>query len=73
MTYESEGDGGALVTIGEVKLAEGWGRTAAPLRFVIPFTYPATPPSPYYLPRDAQPAAPWPQALQPIEVGEVRR
>lgn len=67
VAYESDGEGGALVTILGVELAERWGCAAAALRFAIPYNYPATPPYPYYLPREAQPAAPWPQALQPID------
>lgn len=64
---EPDGTGGAIVTVGGVKLADGWGRASAPVRFVVPYNYPATPPYPYYMPRECQPPGPWPQALQPVD------
>jgi hypothetical protein len=67
LTAEPEADGGALITIARVELAASWGRRRAPLRFVIPYNYPAIPPYPYYLPREAEPPGAWPPALQPID------
>lgn len=67
VAWEPDGEGGAVVTIEKVELGEGWTRTEAPLRFVVPYNFPATPPYPYYLPRDAHPQGAWPTALQPIE------
>jgi hypothetical protein len=67
VAWESDGEGGAVVTIEEIELGKAWTRTEAPLRFVAPYNFPAAPPYPYYLPRDAHPQGPWPTALQPIE------
>jgi len=66
-SHEPDGEGGALIVIQGVELPVSWGRKIAPLHFVIPFNFPATPPYPYYLPQDVQPPPPWHQALQPIE------
>jgi hypothetical protein len=66
-SHEPDGQGGALVVLKEVELPSSWARRKAPLQFVIPFNFPATPPYPYYLPQDVQPPPPWHQAMQPIE------
>lgn len=64
---EPDGQGGALVTVEDVDLPASWARQTAPLRFMVPYNFPATPPYPFYLPKDVQPPTPWHQAMQPIE------
>ena len=64
---EPDGQGGALVAIDKISLGKTWTKTKVSLRFVVPYNFPATPPYPYYLPRDAHPSGTWPAALQPIE------
>ncbi len=67
VAWETDGEGGAVVTVERIELGKGWTRPEAPLRFVVPYNFPAAPPYPYYLPRDAHPQGSWPPALQPIE------
>jgi hypothetical protein len=67
LAHESDGQGGAIVTIEDIELPSAWSLDAAPMRFVVPYNFPATPPYPYYLPQAVQPPAPWSPALQPIE------
>lgn len=67
VSHEADGQGGAIATLEALDLPASWACSKAPMRFVVPYNFPATPPYPYYLPQEVQPPTPWHQALQPIE------
>lgn len=64
VSSDPDGQGGAYITISEVKLGPHWSLSAAPLSFHLPYNYPAAPPYPFYLPGHVTHTDPWPAALQ---------